>query len=214
MPFIDECQVDDDCPYTKRCKNNECQDPCPDIICGTRAICKAEAHRAVCECPSGLQGNPLVACTEAGCTSNFECSGDEKCDYLTASSSRKECQPLCRNTPCATGASCTASNHREICTCNYPLQGDGYVSCTEIRIPDEPECRVDQDCQTKLACIDKSCQNPCRVNNPCTGEQTCVVKDTLPTRTVACVCPEGTVFSGRGSCQRGNDFFPFFTLLV
>ena len=212
MPFIDECQVDDDCPYTKRCKNNECQDPCPDIICGTRAICKSEAHRAVCECPSGLQGNPLVACTEAGCTSNFECSGDEKCDYLTASSSRKECQPLCRNNPCATGASCTASNHREICTCNYPLQGDGYVSCTEIRIPDEPECRVDQDCQTKLACIDKSCQNPCRVNNPCTGEQTCVVKDTLPTRTVACVCPEGTVFSGRGSCQRGNDFFPFFML--
>ena len=212
LPFIDECQVDDDCPYTKRCKNNECQDPCPDIICGTRAICKAEAHRAVCECPPGLQGNPLVACTEAGCTSNFECSGDEKCDYLTASSSRKECQPLCRNNPCATGASCTASNHREICTCNYPLQGDGYVSCTEIRIPDEPECRVDQDCQTKLACIDKSCQNPCRVNNPCTGEQTCVVKDTLPTRTVACVCPEGTVFSGRGSCQRGNDTFPFFIL--
>ena len=72
------------------------------------------------------------------------------------------------------------------------------------KIP-EPECRVDQDCQSKLACIDESCQNPCRINNPCTGEQQCVVKDTLPTRTVACVCPEGTVVSDRGHCQKGNN---------
>ena len=67
----------------------------------------------------------------------------------------------------------------------------------------EPECRVDRDCQTNLACIGESCQNPCRLNNPCKGEQKCVVKDTLPTRTVACVCPEGTVFSDRGYCQKG-----------
>ena len=69
---------------------------------------------------------------------------------------------------------------------------------------DEPECRVDQDCPSKLACIDERCQNPCQINNPCTGNQRCVVSDTLPTRTVACVCPDGTVFSDSGNCQEGN----------
>ena len=77
------------------------------------------------------------------------------------------------------------------------------------KIP-EPECRVDQDCQSNLACIDERCQNPCRINNPCTGEQSCVVKDTLPTRTVACVCPEGTVVSDRGHCQKG--IFRYFCI--
>ena len=132
--IIDECQVDNDCPFTKHCKNNECRDPCLDIICGSKANCKAEAHRAVCKCPPGLQGNPLVSCSEVGCSSSSECASNEKCDYLTPSSSRKECQPLCRRNPCAAGASCTANNHREICTCDHPLQGDGYISCTECKL--------------------------------------------------------------------------------
>ena len=69
---------------------------------------------------------------------------------------------------------------------------------------DEPECRVDADCPTKLACIGERCQNPCRVNNPCVGSQRCEVQDSLPTRTVACVCPDGQVFGNRGECKSGN----------
>ena len=79
-----------------------------------------------------------------------------------------------------------------------------YTILLVPKVP-EPECRVDQDCQSNLACIDEKCQNPCRVNNPCTGDQRCIVKDTLPTRTVACVCPDGTVFSDSGNCQRGKN---------
>ena len=80
------------------------------------------------------------------------------------------------------------------------------MSQTILLVPlrPDPECRVDQDCSSKLACIDERCQNPCQINNPCTGNQKCVVSDTLPTRTVACVCPEGTVFSDRGNCQKGK----------
>ena len=81
-----------------------------------------------------MQGNPLVSCLEVGCSSSSECASNKKCDYLTSSSTRKECQPLCRRNPCAAGASCTANNHREICTCDYPLQGDGYISCTECKL--------------------------------------------------------------------------------
>ena len=130
---IDECQVDNDCPYDKHCKNKECRDPCNSILCGNRAICKAEAHKAACYCPPGMQGNPLIGCSEVGCTSHSECSDNEKCDYRDPSSSKKECQPLCTKNPCARGASCSSRNHKEICTCNHPLQGDGYISCTECK---------------------------------------------------------------------------------
>ena len=129
----DECQVDNDCPYDKHCKNKECRDPCNSILCGNRATCKAEAHKAACYCPPGMQGNPLIGCSEVGCLSHSECLENEKCDHKDPSSSKKECQPLCTKNPCARGASCTTRNHKEICNCNHPLQGDGYISCTECK---------------------------------------------------------------------------------
>ena len=55
-----------------------------------------------------------------------------------------------------------------------------------------------------MACIDERCQNPCRVANPCTGSQQCLVTDTLPTRTVACACPQGFVFGSNGECKQGK----------
>ena len=125
FPLVD-CRSDDDCPYDKTCKSNECVDPCPFTICGSRAICKPERHKGICVCPRGLQGNPFVSCTEVGCQSNDDCSFDEKCNFQT-----RDCEPLCVRSPCAPGARCEAHNHREICTCNYPLQGDGYTSCLE-----------------------------------------------------------------------------------
>ena len=67
-----------------------------------------------------------------------------------------------------------------------------------------PECRVDQDCSAKLACIHEICQNPCQIGNPCSGNQRCVVTNTLPIRTVACVCPDGFVFTQNGNCKKGN----------
>ena len=130
--FSDECQVNPDCPLDKACKNNECVNPCLTTICGTRALCEVDFHTAVCVCPLGLQGNPLVACFEAGCSSNNDCATNEICDYVPGTSfTKKECQPLCAPGNCAQGADCEARDHREICTCRHPLIGDGYVSCSE-----------------------------------------------------------------------------------
>lgn len=128
FPFTDECQVNADCPFDAACRNQECKNPCSETSCGSGANCKAEYHIAICHCPSGKQGNPLVACTEVGCLHNEECHDDEVCDKL-----RGSCKPLCRDQPCATGASCIAQNHREICHCNHPLQGDGHVYCTQSK---------------------------------------------------------------------------------
>ena len=74
------------------------------------------------------------------------------------------------------------------------------------KIPDV-ECRVDYDCPSKLACIDEQCQNPCRVSNPCISNQKCVVTDTLPTRSVACICPDEMVFTDQGHCKTGTYIY-------
>ena len=71
-------------------------------------------------------------------------------------------------------------------------------------VPDTPECRIDRDCPSKLACISEICQNPCSVNNPCSNTQKCVVIDSQPSRSVACICPEGAVFGSNGACTQGN----------
>ena len=63
---------------------------------------------------------------------------------------------------------------------------------------------MDGDCPSKHACIDQRCQNPCIVRNPCSGAQTCVVTDSLPIRTVGCVCPDGSVAGTHGDCVKGN----------
>ena len=63
---------------------------------------------------------------------------------------------------------------------------------------------MDGDCPSKHACIDERCQNPCIVRNPCTGAQKCVVTDSLPIRTIGCVCPDGFVAGTAGDCVKGN----------
>ena len=64
---------------------------------------------------------------------------------------------------------------------------------------------MDGDCPSKHACIDQRCQNPCIVRNPCSGAQTCVVTDSLPIRTVGCVCPDGSVSGTSGECVKGKN---------
>ena len=130
--LLDECQVDRDCPLDKACKSQECVNPCLTTQCGSRAQCEVDFHTAICVCPPGLQGNPLVACIEAGCSNNNECATDEVCDFAPGSGfTRKECQALCNPGNCARGADCTARDHRETCTCRHPLIGDGYAACLE-----------------------------------------------------------------------------------
>ena len=178
-------------------------------------------------CPPGLQGNPLVACIEAGCSQNTDCATDEKCGFVPGSQfTRKECQPLCNPGKCAIGADCTARDHRESCKCRFPLQGDGYAACVERKcikmhqtesdlelhvffiisaiISEEPECRVDKDCPPQMTCMRETCQNPCIVSNPCTSSQKCVVTDTFSSiRSVACICPSDHYLSSSGTCIPG-----------
>ena len=139
-----ECQVDKDCPVDKACRSQECVDPCLTTACGTRALCEVDFHTAICVCPPGLQGNPLQACIEAGCSRNTDCASNEKCDFLPGRQlTRRECQPLCNPGICVFGADCSASDHKETCTCRHPLIGDGFVSCiTERKLRAKKSFRI------------------------------------------------------------------------
>ena len=153
-----ECQVDKDCPLNKACKSQECVDPCLTTQCGSRALCEVDYHIPICVCPPGLQGNPLVACIEAGCSQDNDCATDEKCGFVPGSSfTRKECQPLCNPGNCATGADCTARDHRESCSCRFPLQGDGYTSCFERK------CRIMHQSKSDLKLHGLFCVCSCRI---------------------------------------------------
>ena len=51
----------------------------------------------------------------------------------------------------------------------------------------------------------ETCLNPCVVSNPCSPSQQCVVTDTQTSvRSVACICPEGTLAGYGGTCESGN----------
>ena len=125
----DECRVNPDCPLTKACRSEECVDPCQTTSCGENADCQVDYHTPKCVCRQGLQGNPYVRCEKVQCTRDTDCHDSEKCDRL-----EQKCVPLCQGSPCARGAQCDARNHREQCTCTPPLQGDGYVVCTQRKI--------------------------------------------------------------------------------
>ena len=66
-----------------------------------------------------------------------------------------------------------------------------------ILVPiEEPGCKEDRECTSKQACINKECVNPCEAIAPCVQNADCVVHNTLPLRTMTCICIEG--YTGRG----------------
>ncbi len=125
---LDDCERNTDCPLTKACVDHECVDPCHRIQCGQRAECNVENHVAYCDCPAGLQGNPVVSCSEVGCLKDDDCAQTEKCAFES-----QRCYPLCRGYACAPGAECFAADHREDCRCRPPLQGNGFSFCEESK---------------------------------------------------------------------------------
>ena len=80
----------------------------------------------------------------------------------------------------------------------FPL----FISAIEL---EDPECRVDIDCPPQMTCMSETCRNPCIVNNPCSRAQQCVVTGTFTSfRSVACICPEGTLAGYGGTCESGK----------
>ncbi|ROT61488.1 hypothetical protein C7M84_020740 [Penaeus vannamei] len=187
------CQQDADCEDDQACYDGVCANPClVDDPCSRNAECYAAQHRAQCRCPSGLQGDGYTECLVIGCRAHSECPSDRGCI-------NNQCiSPCAYEDPCSPTAECVNHEHEARCRCPPGTTGNPKVQCIPIV---EPECRVDGDCESQLACIDERCVNPCAVLDPCDDTAICKVVDTLPVRTMLCVCPDGMVIEQGGSCD-------------
>ncbi|CAH1404983.1 unnamed protein product [Nezara viridula] len=149
-PF--SCLKDEDCEGGKSCgSDNICRNPClQGRPCGLNAQCKAENRRALCSCPPGFHGNPLVVCkpgTGDTCNRNpcgqntrckdvpggYECSCAPGCSgdpYRGCVCQDRRVDDRCLNVKCGLNAICKPSGNSYQCLCppEYPL-GDPKNRC-------------------------------------------------------------------------------------
>lgn len=195
------CQSDLECSSDKQCYNGQCLDPCLlGSPCASNAECYGEAHRAACRCPNGYSGNPLDRCERVECRVDGDCSFDRACID-------RRCVNPCAelaNPPCASNAICYPQNHVAACRCPEDMPfGNPLAYCERPPKKDEPECQIDVDCPSGLACIRSTCLNPCTELHPCTPSARCSVLDTVPIRSMTCTCPDGWVPDNDGNCSPG-----------
>lgn len=126
-----ECVINPDCPSTKACINNKCQDPCVGS-CGLNAECRVISHTASCTCLAGYTGNAFIQCVQQE-------------------------EPVlnpCEPSPCGPNAICHQKNGAGACSCIDEYQGNPYEGC-------RPECIFNSDCASNKACVRNKCQDPC-----------------------------------------------------
>lgn len=191
------CRSDSECDHDKSCVNSNCINPC--LIndpCGANTECYARNHKPECRCANGYRGDPFQGCRAIECLSNDDCPLDKFCDQANG-----VCLNPCHydKTHCGQGAHCIAQNHNGLCKCNPGLNGNPYILCKQD--DPQPECLYDNDCSSTLACIDGRCKEPCLELNPCVNPSKCQALATLPVRTILCVCPDGYISSGSGTCK-------------
>lgn len=186
------CTVNSDCEDDKACYEGVCANPClVSNPCAVNAECYAQKHRARCRCPSGLLGDGYTQCLIIGCRANSNCPPNRACI-------NDQCLDPCLNSPCAPTAECVSLDYQALCRCPAGTFGEPSVRCEPVP---QKECYTDSDCPSQHACFSGMCANPCLRLNPCDDSSLCKVIDSLPLRTMLCVCPDGQVKTSDGTCK-------------
>ncbi|KAJ9598210.1 hypothetical protein L9F63_011093, partial [Diploptera punctata] len=175
------CESDSDCVDTEACYKSFCLDPCEFTnACATTAKCHAKAHRPVCTCPTGYEGNPALSPLPI-CHYNEDCPPHKLCDRLN-----RVCINPCQEDSCGLNAQCFAVNHGIDCKCLDGYSGNPFVECAHVT-----GCRSDDECPSSTACINGHCQSPCKcgLNAICEVLHHKATCKCLP----VCSCPTGLV---------------------
>lgn len=145
---------------------------------------------------SGFYGDPKFFCKPIGCQTDSECDTTHECI-------NGDCMPVCgpNNLPCGGNALCQGIAHQYVCTCPPGLDGDPYEACIAV------ECSDNSACPPEKACINKQCQNPCAISDPCENNSQCIVEN----HQANCTCPPGYEGSRGNVCQIGPLVFFFAT---
>ncbi|EAL39252.3 AGAP010021-PA, partial [Anopheles gambiae str. PEST] len=173
------CVYNRDCPSNQLCNRmtHSCVDVCQEDTCGENAVCIAENHRSVCQCPPGYRANPIA---------EVECAQVRSCDP----------------NPCHPSASCEPGPDGYVCKCPVGQIGNPLTGCRQEGAcpggdrdcPDGAACRVCQagKCKcmkgfigTPFGCtdIDECSERPCHASAVC---------ENIP-GSYRCQCPEGAV---------------------
>ena len=147
------CVYNIDCPLTQLCNRltNTCYDACDEDACGVNAVCIADDHKAICQCPPGLKPNPVP---------------DVECVALEA----------CHPNPCHETALCVPGpSNNPVCQCPSNFVGDPYVKGCQP----EGYCATAKDCPVHSICHNHRCVNPCE--NACGPNSICDIINGQPT---------------------------------
>lgn len=157
-----ECVVSSECPPNKACHKFKCANPCAGT-CGVGARCEVINHNPICSCPAGLTGDPFSRCYE----------------LPPLPPAPKPAPNPCVPSPCGANAACRAVGDQPSCSCLPNFVG----------VPPNcrPECVVNTDCASNLACIADKCKDPCP--GSCGFNAECRVENHIP----ICTCVTGFV---------------------
>ena len=106
-----------------------------------------------------------------------------------ATTQRPEIIDPCNPTPCGLNALCRERNNAASCTCLPGLFGNPYIEC-------KPECTINQECTTALACVNQKCVDPCP--GVCGQNAFCQVTNHRP----VCTCNSGYFGEPYSQCIR------------
>lgn len=159
-----ECTINAECPQDRACHKFKCANPCVQT-CGANAHCEVINHNPICSCPRGMVGDPFVHCQPAPVQREPEVV-----------------RPLdpCNPSPCGLYSECRANGDSPSCSCL-----SGYIG---VAPNCRPECLVNTDCASEMACIAEKCRNPCE--GSCGFNTDCRVQNHIP------ICSCSTGFTG------------------
>lgn len=131
------CVYNIDCPSNQLCNRmtHTCYNVCDEESCGTNAVCIAENHKAICQCPSGFKPDPIP---------DVECSPIDSCAA----------------NPCHPSAICEATPSGHTCKCPPNNVGDPFTSGCR---PEGNCINGDVDCPPQSVCQGGKCINPCEL---------------------------------------------------
>lgn len=156
-----ECTVSSECPTNRACVNKKCGDPCPGT-CGINSRCEIINHTPICSCPPGFTGDPFVSCFAMMTPMPMP----NEPSYINP----------CLPSPCGPNSECRDINGQASCACMLGFMGSP-PNC-------RPECVINPDCSSDLACLQSKCRDPCP--GSCGLGATCSVVNHIP----MCTCPE------------------------
>ncbi len=172
----------------RACINQKCRDPCPGT-CGLNARCNVVNHNPICSCSPGFEGDPFVRCIK---TERKPLSTYLYCLYvLFLHLGRPVVEPSgnpCVPSPCGPNSQCRVVGTQAACSC-LPNYIGRSPNC-------RPECTINAECPSNLACINEKCRDPCP--GSCGVQTTCVVVNHSP----VCQCQVGFTGDPFAGCSQ------------